>query len=205
MRSIKDIKRVLFAAYAYGYPLAVFAPLYIDPLLKSHATYPSRHYTYWYLCIFIYALLLSSQSFLLYRATRISQLYYSVGAFLLALVISLPIFLPELPHANIVAVGTTTSIISAFTIFVWWIGRRILINEETLKSARDATFEYMKILFTFFRQAAFACVALFGALFLRRIQPGSLLQPQQLPISPISSSCIPTPDFRSAFMRCIVS
>src|SRR5262249_44218659 len=141
-------------------------------LLKSHASFPLRHYPYVNLCLPIYVLLLGAQFFLLRSATKLRHLYFSVCMFIIAIIVSLPIFLPEFPHANIVAVGTTTSFFTAFSIFVWSITREISIDARSLHSPGDATLEYLKVLFTFVRQAAFACVTLFGALFLAAYATG---------------------------------
>ena len=162
---MRDIKIVLFLGYAWSYLLAVVPPIVLDPLLTSHVTYPSRHYTYAYLCGPIYALLLLAELFLLRRTKAATVLYASVGPFLVAIVLSFPIFLPEFPHGNIFAVGSVTSFLSAFTIFVWWMCSHISADANSLTSAGQASFEYLKTLFTFARQGAFACVTLFGALF----------------------------------------
>lgn len=172
MLPIKDIKILLFAGYAFGYPLAVLAPALIDPLLKSHPTFPLRHYPYVNWCFLIYMLLLGTQFFLLRSATKLLPLYLSVCLFITAILVSLPIFLPEFPHANLVAVGVTTGFFTAFSIFIWSVARELSIESRPLRSAGNATLEYLKVLFTFLRQAAFACVTLFGALFLAAYATG---------------------------------
>ncbi len=165
MNSIKDIKILLFIGYAIGYPLAVLPPVFMDPLLKSHVLFASRTYVHAGWCIPIYLLLVCSQAILLKRSQRVRSLYLSVCGFIVSIVASLPLFLPEFPHGNLFAVGVTTTFLSAFSIFVWSIGIQILIDPESLKSSGDATFDYLKALFSFVRQGAFAGVALFGALF----------------------------------------
>jgi hypothetical protein len=165
MNSIKDIKILLFLGYAVGYPLAVLPPIFMDPLLKSHVLFASRSYVHARWCIAIYLLLICGQSILLTRSQRIRSLYFSVCGFMISIVVSLPLFLPEFPHGNLFAVGITTTFLSAFSIFVWSIGLQISIDPESLKSSGEATFDYIKALFSFVRQGAFAGVALFGALF----------------------------------------
>jgi hypothetical protein len=83
----------------------------------------------------------------------------------MSIVVSLPIFLPELPHGNLLNVGSVTSFVSALTIFTWWVGERMSVDDEIIKFGGTQTFEYMKLLFTFVRQGAFAGVTLFGVLF----------------------------------------
>jgi hypothetical protein len=165
MLSRKDIKILLLAGYAAGYIVAVSAPIFIDPLHKSHVVYSSRNYPHAILCVPIFLLLFTVEIFILKSAKTTLRMYLSACVFLTSIAISLPIFLPEFPHQNLFAVGTTTTFLSGFTIFVWSIGDRINLSEDILKSAGVATFDYIKAVFTFMRQAAFAGVALFGALF----------------------------------------
>lgn len=168
-----DLKILLLVAYAIAYPLAVLPPIYIDPLIKSQIFYGPRHYAHWYLCIPIYLGLIGAELFLFFfiRKSHLKKLdgfgsvYSSVGVFLISIVASLPIFLPELPHGNLLNVGSVTSFVSALTIFAWWVGEQMSVDDEIVKSGGTQIFEYMKLLFTFVRQAAFAGVTLFGVLF----------------------------------------
>jgi hypothetical protein len=165
MYSIKDIKIFVLVGYALSYPLAVLPPIFIDPLIKTHVIYPTRHYPYAPWCLAIYAALLGGAGLCLRRAKMMAPLYASVVIFLAAILISFPIFRPEFPHGNVFAVGMTMTFLSAFSIFVWSIGDQIALDPKTLRSGGEATFEYVKALFSFVRQGAFAGVTLFGALF----------------------------------------
>jgi hypothetical protein len=168
-----DLKILLFVAYAIAYPLAVLPPIYMDPLIKSHIFYGPRHYDRWYLCIPIYLGLIGTQLFLLFFLRKSSlkklegfgSLYSSVGMFLISIAVSQPIFLPELPHGNLLNVGSVTSFVSTLTIFAWWVGEQMSVDDEMVKSGGAQTFEYMKSLFAFVRQGAFAGVTMFGVLF----------------------------------------
>lgn len=100
------------------------------------------------------------------------HLYFSICIYLIFIIISFPIFLPEFPHGNIFAVGATTAFLSALSVFVWSINDQIILDPKSLKSSGLATLEYMKVLFAFVRQGAFAGVALFGALFLAAYATG---------------------------------
>lgn len=162
---MRDIKILLFLGYALSYLLAVVPPIVIDPLLKSHVTYPSRHYSHAYLCALIYASLLVAEFIILRSTKKLATLYASVGPFVAAIALSFPIFLPEFPHGNVFAVGSTTAFLSLFTVFVWWMCSHISADAQSLTSAGQASFEYLKTLFAFARQGAFAGVTLFGALF----------------------------------------
>jgi hypothetical protein len=163
--SINDIRIFVFTGYAIAYPLAVLPPIFIDPLLKTHVIYPSRHYPDAPWCLAIYAILIGATGVLLKRTKTLAPVYASVGMFLAAILVSFPIFRPEMPHGNLFAVGMTTTFLSAFSIFVWSIGDQIALDPKTLKSGGEAMFEYVKALFSFVRQGAFAGVTLFGALF----------------------------------------
>jgi hypothetical protein len=162
---MRDIKILLFTGYALSYLLAVGAPITIDPLLTSHVIYPSRHYPHAYLCAPIFASLLAAEFLILRLTGSLAALYASVGPFLVAIVLSFPIFLPEFPHGNIFAVGSTSAFLSLLTTFVWWMCSHLSADAKSLTSTGQASFEYLKTLFTFARQGAFACVTLFGALF----------------------------------------
>jgi hypothetical protein len=165
MRSIRDIQTLLFSGYAFGYLLAVLAPIIIDPILDSHALFGPRRYPYEKLCILIYILLLGTQVILFKRTKNIISLYISVIIFITAMLFTQPIFLPEFPHGNLFAVGATTAFLSAFTVFVWSICDRMSKDSRSITSTGEATFEYLKTLLTFVRQGAFAGVTLFGVLF----------------------------------------
>lgn len=157
---------LLFLGYSVGYPLAVLPPILIDPLLKSHVVYGARIYPDApFFCSLIYIVSLPIYAALLVWAKDANRLYISVFVFIASIVASLPFFFPEFPHGNLFAVGSVTAFSSAFSIFVWSVGEKIYLNNEALDAAGPATFEYVKALFTFVRQAAFAGVALFGALF----------------------------------------
>jgi hypothetical protein len=165
MISTKDIKILLFVGYAVGFVLSVFAPIVIDPILKSHVLFAPRHYPYAPLCLPLYISLLATQLIIFKKWNSIRSLYLSVLVFVCFIAATLPIFLPEFPHGNIFSVGMVTAFLSSFSIFVWSISNRIMIEDEVIEAADSNTLEYIKTLFTFVRQAAFAGVALFGALF----------------------------------------
>ena len=150
---------MLFFCYAIGYLLAAVPPLFIDPLLKSHVLYPRpRHYDYALACIPIFLLLVLAESALLIRARGVRVLYTSASVFLVAILLTVPILRPELPHGNLVAVGIETICVAGFAVFVWSIGERISSDTNSLQSAGPATFEYLKALLSFARQGAFAGV-----------------------------------------------
>src|SRR6266404_8407822 len=99
MLSQKDIKILLWIGYAFGYCVAVGAPILIDPILTTHAVYvyPPRQYPYAILCLPIYLTLLSAEGLLLNSSSKISVLYISVCLFAVSIVCSFPIFRPEFP------------------------------------------------------------------------------------------------------------
>jgi len=163
--SSKDIKILLFLGYAVGYPLAVLPPILIDPILKSHILYPPRSYAYAFLCLPIYLVLLIGQATALSKTSSLKSLYISICGFFGSILVSLPVFWPEVPHQNVLGVGFMTALLSTVSVFVWSIGRQITLNERMIRSSGPMTLEYIKALSSFVRQGAFACVTLFGAIF----------------------------------------
>jgi hypothetical protein len=173
MRPISDLKILLLAGYIVGYPLAVLPPILIDPILRTHVNYPEpRQYPHRALCLVIFLFMISIQGGLLKSKSSLAALYISACVFLIAVIASFPIFLPEFPHGNLLAVGVTTAFLSAFTVFVWSIGEQVAIDPSSLRTAGNATFEYLKAILSFVRQGAFAAVALFGALFFAAFTTG---------------------------------
>jgi hypothetical protein len=166
MSTIKDIKIVLFAGYAIAYFVALAGPVFFDPLLSSHVMFPSRHYRYWYLCLPIYGVLLAAEAFCLRKAQTVRLLYFSIIIFLAAIALSLPIFVPEFPHGNLVSVGITSAAFSAISIFIWSMGEELMLEQQSLQAAGNHSLDYIKEVSAFLRQAAFAAVALFGVLFI---------------------------------------
>ena len=124
------------------------------------------------LCLIVYALLAGLVFLLLRGNDTLRNLYLSVCIFLDAIIWSFLIFLPEFPHGNVFAVGIMTTFLSAFSIFVWSIGNRTAIETRVIESAGPVTVDYIKTLFSFVRQGAFAAVALFGALFFAAYSTG---------------------------------
>jgi hypothetical protein len=166
MLSSKDIKIVLFLGYVVGYSLAVVPPIFIDHRLASHTIYyPPRNYPDAILCLPIGAALLTLEIILLYRSKNVTSIYASVVLFIVSIVCSLPIFKPEMPHGNLFVVGATTSFLSAFTIFVWWMCDNLARQSMTVVTCGPGSLEYLKTIYTLARQSAFAGVTLFGALF----------------------------------------
>jgi hypothetical protein len=160
-----DLKIVLWLGYAFGYCLAVGPPIFIDPILASHTVYPSRHYPHALFCVPIYVALIGVVGVLLRSSSRILVLYLSVCIFTISIICSFPIFVPEVPHGNLLAVGLTTALLAAFTIFVWSMCDRMTKDSMSPDVSGEAGFEYLKVLFAFARQGAFAGVTLFGVFF----------------------------------------
>jgi hypothetical protein len=168
---IRDIKIVLVTGYALAYVIAIFGPIVIDPQLTTHVLFPSRNYPFKWLCAPLLLTLILTELWFLRRATEPGQLYASVLIFLAFALATLPVFVPEFPHGNILSVGVTTSILSASTIFVWQMGGRVISIKDVSVAGRE-TIEYLKTLLTFIRQGAFAGITLFGALFFSAYSTG---------------------------------
>jgi hypothetical protein len=163
LRPIRDVKILLMFGYAMAYPLAVLAPILLDPRLATHPAFPARTYPRAWLCLPIYIFLLGLVLAMFKLKSTTSALYWSICAFASAIVISLPIFLPEFPHGNLLAVGTVTSLLFAFTIFMWSACEAICTDASTV-SAGDANLGYLKELLSFVRQTTFAGVGVFSGL-----------------------------------------
>jgi hypothetical protein len=164
LRPVRDVKILLMFGYAMAYPLAVLAPILIDPRLATHAAFQARTYPRAWLCLPIYIFLLGLVLAMFKLKSTVSVLYLSICTFASAIVISLPIFLPEFPHGNLFAVGTVTSLLFAFTIFMWSACEGICMDAKSTVGAGDASLSYLKELLSFVRQTTFAGVGVFSGL-----------------------------------------
>jgi hypothetical protein len=159
-----DIRSVLLAGYFFGYPLAVVPPILIDHLLTTHAVFDPRNYAHSILCVPIYLVFLTLVLVVFKLGANVITLYVSICMFAIAIAVSLPIFRPEFPHGNLVAVGTVASLLFAFTTFVWSVGDGICRDAKSTAGASDASLGYLKELLSFVRQASFAGIGLFSGL-----------------------------------------
>jgi hypothetical protein len=76
---LDDIKIFLLLGYAFGFLVAIYPPILIDPRLSSHAQYGARVYPYVWLCGPIYLLLMISEiAYLSRKLTTELSLYLSV-------------------------------------------------------------------------------------------------------------------------------
>jgi hypothetical protein len=160
----KDIKALLFIGYLFGYPLAIAGPVLVDPRLESHVVFHSRTYPHAILCIPIYVVSLALVLTLFKLKSNLRTLYLSVCIFLVAVVASLPIFRPEFPHGNLLAVAIVAGLLFAFTIFVWSVGQAICADAKSAVGEGEATLGYLKELLSFVRQATFAGIGVFSGL-----------------------------------------
>jgi hypothetical protein len=164
MRPVTSLKILLAIGYSLGYLLAVLPPMVIDPRLTSHAEFASRHYPNAILCAPIFVLLALTIIVLFNVKSSLYALYGSVIVYALSIIISLPIFRPEFPHGNLIAVGTVSGLLFAFTIFVWSFGQESCANAKSAVNGNDAALEYLKELLSFVRQATFAAIGVFSGL-----------------------------------------
>jgi len=166
MQSTKDIKFLLLAGYIAFYFLAVGPPIFIDSRLTSHVLFgPRSYYPYAFFCIAIFVVFFGTQALIMSRSDTIPSLYATTVIFFVAIIASLPIFLPEFPHGNLVFVGVMATFLFSFSIFVWSIGRQISGYTLSLEPKGKGVTDYLNSLSTFVRQGAFAAVTLFGVLF----------------------------------------
>ena len=138
------------ATCTFGYLLATFPPSILDPRLTTVGC-GAREYPYDWLiypiAIVLFLVTLLSMS----RATsRRRAVLSSTIPLLLAYLFSFPIFRPEVPHCNILLVGTIWFCITAGWM---WVHHTPTVNEEMLSESVDATarIEYIKEELTFVR------------------------------------------------------
>ena len=167
MSPITGIKILLTIGYGSAYLLAVLPPTVIDHRLTSHSDFPPRYYPNAIYCapIFVLAVVIVIELFKAKSSLR--ALYGSVFVYVSAIIVSLPIFRPEFPHGNLLAVGTVSVILFSFTIFVWSFGRESCLDAKSALRGNDTALQYLKELLSFVRQATFAAIGLFQRTSLR--------------------------------------
>jgi hypothetical protein len=125
-----------------GYLLATLPPVVLDRKLLSHVAFPGRRYEHagWIIPIatllFIVTLGLS-----IYTPKRHYMLV--TLPFVAACIVSIPIFRPEMPHGNLIFVGTAWFLLGALTV---WIHIREIQNlaEHKPLAASNARIEFIK-------------------------------------------------------------
>jgi hypothetical protein len=128
-----------------AYLWATVPQVYVDPQLAHHVKFPSRQYpnAFWYitpLCIitFLFTLMVMRKR----RSTLLGVL-----PFIIAVVTSIPIFTPEVPHGHLFTVGFIWTGLATFTL---WIRNRVQSNSviENIMSPnlsdKTARIEYLK-------------------------------------------------------------
>ena len=155
---------VVAVVSAFGYLLATFPPSILDPLLTTHVRFPARQYKLAWLIWPIALCVLLITSIAISRArSRPRAVLASTVPLSLACLASLPIFLPEMPHCNILFVGTIWLCITAGWI---WMRATPPVYEKILADfvERNAQIEYIKEQLTFYRTLFFGLVAAYLSL-----------------------------------------
>lgn len=128
-----------------AYLLATLPQYFTDPLLKHEVVFGERHYpgALW-LVIPIAAFVLFLTRHLMCNSSRILT---AILPFVLAALVSIPIYRPEIPHSNIVSISFIWSSILILTL---WIRNRVIEKEviNTLESPKigilTTKLEYVK-------------------------------------------------------------
>jgi hypothetical protein len=101
-----------------GYLLATIPPVILDPILLSHVGFKEpRHYPRAWLIIPIASVLFISTLILAMRSSKRREVF-AMLPFVVALLGSIPIFRPEVPHGNLVFVGSTWFLLGAITTWI---------------------------------------------------------------------------------------
>lgn len=128
-----------------AYLLATLPQYFIDPLLKHEVTFGERHYpgALW----LVIPLAIFVLFFTLHVMRNSGRILVAISPFALAALVSIPIFGPEIPHGNLVAISFIWSSILLLTL---WIHNRAIEKAviDTLKSSKTSVIttklEYVK-------------------------------------------------------------
>lgn len=141
-----------------GYLLSTVPQIIIDPLLKTHVAYGPRTYPYAWCVVPISSLLFVITLLIFPRKRSNITVFSSIIPLILALIISIPIFKPEIPHAVLLSNGTIWLLITSV-----WIGLRSINIHDTSINASDismeARIEYIKEQLKLWRTLFFGLLA----------------------------------------------
>lgn len=147
-------------ANTLGYLMATIPPLVVDPKLLHHARYGARSYAVGWLVVPI-GLVVGLLTFLVMsRIQKRNRPFWTSGPLLVACILSLPLFLPEFPHANVLG---TTAICFALSTLTTWIHYHALDSEYATdeKIDRAARLERAKEEIVFWRSGLTAFLGVF--------------------------------------------
>jgi hypothetical protein len=153
------MKYFLFFGYVVGYIMAVVPPIFLDPILSTHVRYGPRNYPLAPFTVLILALLGVAEVIVLRRAKRPHQLYWSLLPYGFAFILTLPIFLPEMPHGNVAGVSLTLLGISAIAIFVTSVSENVGLDNSKLRPGDGDQREYLKEALSASKQLTFGLLA----------------------------------------------
>jgi hypothetical protein len=142
-----------------GIILATVPPLILDPQLTSHVRYGARTYsdTTWVLPVCAATFFITLAMTVLPRTSR--RLAYPLLPLAAALLCSLPFLRPEVPHGNVVMVGTVWLLV----LFVWhWIH----VGLEVPGDSHGLSVDYLKEEILFCRSLLLGFVAAYLSLFI---------------------------------------
>ena len=139
------IKRYLFHGYIVAYALAVGEPSFLDPQLSSNVAYGARAYPLAGVTVAILIVLAVAEWLILRRArTSSRRLYLSLWPFVIACLLSLPLFQPEIPHPNITTLGIVTLLLGALTIAISDWASALEITKRSESATVENQITYLK-------------------------------------------------------------
>jgi hypothetical protein len=158
------MKRILFYGYLISYILQVSGPAFIDPILTTNVRYGVRTYPHALLTFPILVALVSAEFVILRWAKRTSELYLSLIPYSIAFVLTLPIFLPEFPHANVSFVYVSGLVLSTVTIAIQGNFKSLCLDSPPLQSNSGNQIEYLKEALSISKQTMVTLLAAYAGL-----------------------------------------
>ncbi len=139
-----NTKIILFLGYLITYLLEISGPLFIDDKLTTRFLYGARTYSFGFLTLPIIVALIITEWCLLRWAKRTADLYWSLIPFSVAFVLTLPLFLPEFPHSNMLFPYIYGLLISLVTISIKSHLENLELDRLLSQSTTDSQIAYLK-------------------------------------------------------------
>ena len=156
------MKRILFYGYFLGYIIAIAGPIFLDSKLSLHVCYGPGFYLLVPLVFLSLAVLIAAEYVVLRYAKRAVDLYWSLVPYAIAFALSLPIFLPEMPHGNLTFVYLIVLTLSAAAISLRANMDRLLLDSTALRRDDPDQREYLREALSFSKQLTFALLAAYA-------------------------------------------
>jgi len=158
------MKRILFYGYLTGYILQIVGPIFIDPLLTTNVLYGVRTYPYVILTIPIFLILVSAEYAILNWAERTKDLYWTLVPYSVAFALTLPLFVPGFPHANVTFIYVCGLVISALAIAIQQNIEGLRLDQSALQTGGRQLVDYLKEALSLSKQIMVALLAGYAGL-----------------------------------------